>query len=234
MIYELYMAKNHTSPLIENLLSAMEEKRFNQRSLALEAGINETGVRDILRGASKNPRRDTLEKLAKALKMPLSKLVGDDTEKEFNETIGAVKVLGMVKAGDWLKSHQWDEDECYFIDAPTRGFKNTYGLVIKGDSMNRIFSEGEILVVCPISNYTNTLRSGDYVIVERTNYTGSTEATAKELEIKDGKALLWPRSHNPEYTAPVSISWPHKTPDEAGLETVEIKGVVISAARVFK
>ncbi len=50
---------------------------LNQRSLALKAKINDTGIRDILEGKSKNPRSDTLAKIAKALGCTTADLTGD-------------------------------------------------------------------------------------------------------------------------------------------------------------
>ena len=50
---------------------------LNQRSLAIRAKLNDTGIRDILEGKSKNPRADTLGKIARALGCTAGDLTGD-------------------------------------------------------------------------------------------------------------------------------------------------------------
>jgi transcriptional regulator with XRE-family HTH domain len=61
--------KNNTTGWATRLRRLMEEKEFNPRSLSLAAGLNATAVRDILEGRAKYPRYDTIESLAKALKI---------------------------------------------------------------------------------------------------------------------------------------------------------------------
>lgn len=53
--------------LIENLTFYMQERGFTQKGLAIKAGLNETYVRDILKGNMENPSLPKLLKLCKAL-----------------------------------------------------------------------------------------------------------------------------------------------------------------------
>lgn len=55
------------TPLARNVFRLMTEQKIGQKALALKAEVNETYVRDILSGKSKNPRSDQIHKLAKAL-----------------------------------------------------------------------------------------------------------------------------------------------------------------------
>ncbi len=52
----------------------MRAKGLNSASLARLAGINATGVRDIFNGKSRNPRSDTLQKIAAALECTVADL----------------------------------------------------------------------------------------------------------------------------------------------------------------
>lgn len=45
----------------------MADQGLNAKELSLKAGLNETAIRDILKGRSKSPRLDTTIKIAKAL-----------------------------------------------------------------------------------------------------------------------------------------------------------------------
>lgn len=61
--------------LSETLTALMREKGTNPTALAAAIGRNKTAVRDIMIGKSRNPRRDTLEKLAKELDVPVERLI---------------------------------------------------------------------------------------------------------------------------------------------------------------
>lgn len=54
-------------PIGKAIARRMEQLGLNQRSLALKAGLHEDAVRNILRGKSKHPRIDTMEKIQKVL-----------------------------------------------------------------------------------------------------------------------------------------------------------------------
>jgi len=64
-----------TTPLVEELTRRMAAAKFNQKSLARAAGLNETAVRDILIGKSRHPRHDTVQKLAAALGCAVGELI---------------------------------------------------------------------------------------------------------------------------------------------------------------
>lgn len=53
--------------LQERLEYIMEKQGIKPKTLSLEAGLNETAIRDILKGRSKNPRTDTTRKIANTL-----------------------------------------------------------------------------------------------------------------------------------------------------------------------
>lgn len=55
----------------------MKALGLNPKSLSKKAGLNETFVRDLLEGRSRNPRADSLQKLAKSLDCTVGELTGD-------------------------------------------------------------------------------------------------------------------------------------------------------------
>lgn len=67
---------NITDKIAANLAQLMVQRGLNNRSLADRSGLNETAVRDILKGRSKNPTIGTLSKMADALNVPLESLWG--------------------------------------------------------------------------------------------------------------------------------------------------------------
>lgn len=92
-----------------NLEAAMARKGTNPSEVARNAGINPTGVYDILSGKSRSPRLDTLQKIAsRGLHVSLASLFtnpsDDQVTQELLETIGLMdvedqkRVLAMVHA----------------------------------------------------------------------------------------------------------------------------------------
>lgn len=59
--------KPSKNPLGEIIRRRMRELGYNQRSLALKAGLHEDAVRNILRGLSSRPRIDTAQKIFRVL-----------------------------------------------------------------------------------------------------------------------------------------------------------------------
>lgn len=92
-----------------NLEATMARKGSNPSEVARRAGINPTGVYDILSGKSRSPRLDTLSRIAvQGLGVPLASLLADPSEddlsQELIETIGLLppderrRVLAMIRA----------------------------------------------------------------------------------------------------------------------------------------
>ena len=74
-------AVEQKTPTLKLKLKALiDEKGINAARLAEMAGLNPTGVYDILSGKSASPRVETLEKIAQALKVAPSALLSDEAE----------------------------------------------------------------------------------------------------------------------------------------------------------
>lgn len=67
----------------------MVEKGIGQKALAKMAGLNETYVRDILRGKSKNPKTEQLQKLADALGGDILDLTGVDIDPRLRKFVNS-------------------------------------------------------------------------------------------------------------------------------------------------
>lgn len=148
---------------------------------------------------------------------------------ETGSRIGRVTVRGHVQAGNWQEATEWPPEELYSIPAPILEDypqDKLYGLVVKGDSMDREYKEGSFLICTSIFDFKRDLKTKDHVIVER-EHAGKCEATVKEIEFdQNGKIILWPRSHNPDYQAPFII----KHIQDANIENeivTRISGVVL-------
>lgn len=166
----------------------MESGGFNQKSLAREAGLNETAVRDILIGKSKHPRHDTLQKLAGALGCALmdlvepgavksavaargERLLADDLVFVPTYEISAAAGEGIVidtehESGrlafrrDWLRSVTSAAPEQLAV------------ITVRGDSMFPTLADGDTILVdltqrTPAGDGIYIIRFGEFVLVKR-------------------------------------------------------------------
>ena len=97
-----------------------------------------------------------------------------------------IPVIGMVAAGNWREAVQ--ETDSY-IAGPASG-KNAFGLVVSGQSMNKIAPEGSVVMVDPDQMQ---LHDGAYYVVMN----GESDATFKQY--RSNPARLEPCSTSDEY-----------------------------------
>ena len=70
-----------------NIQAIMERKNLSAPEVARRAGLNQTGVYDILSGKSRSPKIETLGKIAKALNVPVALLFEEPKETELRKEI---------------------------------------------------------------------------------------------------------------------------------------------------
>lgn len=70
-----------------NIQALMASKDITAYSLAKEAGMNPTGIYDILKGKSRSPRLDTLERIARALHVTVHELMTEISDDDLRRRI---------------------------------------------------------------------------------------------------------------------------------------------------
>lgn len=73
-----------------NIETAMSRRGINPAELARRAGINPTGVYDILSGKSRSPRLDTIGKIARALSVPVAFLFEEYADDDLRARLMSV------------------------------------------------------------------------------------------------------------------------------------------------
>jgi phage repressor protein C with HTH and peptisase S24 domain len=146
--------------LVARLRQLMQEAGHTQKGLALKAELNETAVRDILIGKSRNPQYQTLSKLARVLGCDVADLTGEDggmgRRNAATKTTSVAQIIELdVQASAGAGSVVEYEDESHlwaFPDGWIRAELNTspgslYIITIEGDSMPGILEPGDKAVV---------------------------------------------------------------------------------------
>ena len=189
-----------------------EKYGFSASGLAKRAGLDPTTFNKSKRVSREGkPRWPSTESVAKVLEATGASigefmgLIGDETGSAGPYRI---PVIGLTKAGSagyfddagFPTGHGWDE-----IPFPEIGDPNAYALEISGESMARVFRDGDLVVVSPAAQ----VRRGDRVVVKTTDG----EVMAKQLHRKTARKVEL-ESLNPTFPAREldidQIAWMHR------------------------
>jgi len=168
-----------TDPLKKRIRDRLNDLGKSARSASLDAGLHPDTIRNVLRERSKNPRGDSLVKLARALDTSVEWLVdgSDDSDPphqviEANTTMTPNMALGMPRnipilgtaAGSLKGAFQVDSTPIDYVRRPPGldGTRDVYALYVVGCSMSPRFEEGELIYV----SERRPARIGDYVVVQ--------------------------------------------------------------------
>jgi repressor LexA len=197
-----------------NLQFYMNKFHKDRNQLCEELHIKYSTLSDWING-NKYPRIDKIEILANYFGIEKSDLI----EKRDNSTASKgvlIPVLGYVRAGIPIEAVEeiLDYEEISKEDA-AKG--DHFGLVIKGDSMEPKFSEGDVVIV----RKQETVENGEIAVV----LINGDDATVKRFYLSDNGIKLV--STNPKYD-PFFY-----TPEEVNSLPVQIIGRVIELRAKF-
>lgn len=84
-----------TMLVVRNIEAAMSRKGLSPAEVQRRADMGQTGLYDILKGKSRSPRIDTLQKLAtRGLGVPVASLLMEPSEDDVDQEL--VEILGML------------------------------------------------------------------------------------------------------------------------------------------
>lgn len=204
------------------MYNTLKERRLElgltMLQVAQEVGVSEATVSRWESGDIANMRRDKIAKLAKALKLRPSTVMGIDdenTEKLHSEGI-KIPVLGYVRAGVPISAVEnildWEE-----ISSAMASQGEFFALSIKGDSMEPKISEGDIVIV----RQQTSVDDGELAVV----LINGNDATVKKFYKTDNGIKLI--STNPKYD-PFFF-----TPEEVDSLPVQVIGKVVELRAKF-
>lgn len=189
------------------------------------SGMSPDFIRDLKRRPIK-PGAESLARLAKTLKTsPEFLLYGKADSPTLN--VEGLPVVGVVEAGQFRDITLVNQDEEYETVNVVRDEKfphaRQYALRVSGDSMNEKFADGSYVICVSFPDTGLALKGGMIVHVER-HIAGThlVETTLKQVEDRNGKRFLVPRSTNPRHK-PIEIN-----PDDEMTET-KVQGLVVGS-----
>lgn len=172
--------------------------RRKELNLTLEqvgdlVGVGKSTVRKWETGDIENMKRDKIVKLARALKVSPSYIMGIEDEQPPLETLPVKKipVVSKISAGLPIYCEENLVDYIYFSRDKLNEEKEEFGLKVSGDSMNKLFDEGDVVVV----EKDSIVENGQLGVVMINGYNG----TVKRIRYNGDQIILIPESNNPSH-----------------------------------
>ena len=206
--------------IITIIKSAMKEQDMSLSELARRVGIAKSAVSRYLNLTREFPLNRS-EDFAKALSISTEYLLGFDKSEQHEQPqletlpVKKIPVVSKISAGLPIYSEENLIDYIYFATNKLNSDKEEFGLKVSGDSMDKIFQDGDIVVV----EKDSIVENGQLGVVMINGY----NATVKRIRYNGDQIILIPESNNTNHYPQV-----YGKNDE-----VKIIGRVVASQKLF-
>lgn len=199
----------------KDLKRLMELKSGSIKAFSEEIGLAYTTVRSILERGVFNAKVENVIKICKGLNIKPEEIM--DIEQPRIETLPVKKipVVSKISAGLPIYSEENLIDYIYFATNKLNSDKEEFGLKVSGDSMDKIFQDGDIVVV----EKDSIVENGQLGVVMINGY----NATVKRIRYNGDQIILIPESNNSNHYPQV-----YGKDDE-----VKVIGRVVASQKLF-
>lgn len=195
----------------KNIRQARAAKGLSLEQLAEDVGLSVSQVSRFETG-QREPRLAEARRIAERLGLTLDQIANDTPPRHLSDADMAYErghpqgllIKGSVAAGAWFEidphSDNGDLEFAPVVPSPQYPASAQYALRVRGDSINKIATEGDLLRCLDIAITGLEPRDGDLVIVEQVRDDGLLhEVTAKRVVRVNGHIQLEPESTNPRW-----------------------------------
>ena len=203
--------------------SKLKERR-KELGLTLEqvgeiVGVGKSTVRKWETGDIENMKRDKIAKLAKALKVSPAFVMGFDEDEEENNIqtlpVKEIPIVSQISAGLPIYAEENILEHTYIATKKLNTNKEIFGLRVNGDSMDKEFRDGDVVIV----EKDSVVENGQIAVVQVNGY----NATVKRVRYEKDRIILIPESNNPVHYPQV-----YSQDDE-----IKIIGKVVSSQKFY-
>jgi len=203
----------------KDLKRLMEIKSGSVKAFSEEVGLAYTTVRSILERGVFNAKVENVIKICKGLDIKPEDLMGIEKSKVESPIdtlpVKKIPVVSQISAGLPIYSEENLIEYIYFATDKIASDKEEFALRVSGDSMDKIFQEGDVVVI----EKDSTVENGQLGVVMINGY----NATVKRIRYNNDQIILIPESNNPNHYPQV-----YGVNDE-----VKIVGRVVASQKLF-
>ena len=173
---------------------ARESAGLTQSQLAEKIGKSVQALQNYEYG-KRDISSSVLQKVSEATGKSLTFLLSLDDDPSFVSVVSSdtvpVPVLGRIAAGTPREAFSQSDDYHDTQRGLVASHPHAFWLVVAGNSMNRLFPEGALVLVDPDVE----VHSGDVAAI----FVNGDDATIKRIFFEDGAVRLHPESWDPDY-----------------------------------
>lgn len=199
----------------KELKRLMELKSGSIKAFSEEIGLAYTTVRSILERGVFNAKVENVIKICKGLNIKPEEIMDIEQPKLETLPVKKIPVVSKISAGLPIYSEENLVDYIYFATNKLNSDKEEFGLKVSGDSMDKIFQDGDIVVV----EKDSVVENGQLGVVMVNGY----NATVKRVRYNGEQIILIPESNNQRHYPQV-----YGKNDE-----VKVVGRVVASQKLF-
>ncbi|MCI2923938.1 LexA family transcriptional regulator [Staphylococcus hominis] len=199
----------------KELKRLMELKSGSIKAFSEEIGLAYTTVRSILERGVFNAKVENVIKICKGLNIKPEEIMDIEQPKLETLPVKKIPVVSKISAGLPIYSEENLVDYIYFATNKLNSDKEEFGLKVSGDSMDKIFQDGDIVVV----EKDSVVENGQLGVVMVNGY----NATVKRIRYNGDQIILIPESNNQSHYPQV-----YGKNDE-----VKVVGRVVASQKLF-
>lgn len=199
----------------------MELKSGSVKAFSEEIGLAYTTVRSILQRGVYNSNVENVLKICKGLNLKAEKILDyDNGEQELENEIDTlpvreIPIVSQISAGLPIYAEENILEHTYIATKKLNTNKEIFGLRVNGDSMDKEFRDGDVVIV----EKDAVVENGQIAVVQINGY----NATVKRVRYEKDRIILIPESNNPSHYPQV-----YSQDDE-----VKIIGKVVSSQKFY-
>ena len=199
----------------------MELKSGSVKAFSEEIGLAYTTVRSILQRGVYNSNVENVLKICKGLNLKAEKILDyDNGEQELENEIDTlpvreIPIVSQISAGLPIYAEENILEHTYIATKKLNSNKEIFGLRVNGDSMDKEFRDGDVVIV----EKDAVVENGQIAVVQINGY----NATVKRVRYEKDRIILIPESNNPAHYPQV-----YSQDDE-----VKIIGKVVSSQKFY-
>ncbi|EGQ0315092.1 XRE family transcriptional regulator [Staphylococcus pseudintermedius] len=203
----------------KNLKYLRKKHDMEQIDLAKKLGRKSASSISEWEKGKYTPKMKTLSELARLFNVSINDLMEKDLSNTKSQIdtlpVTAIPVVAKISAGLPIYTEENIIEYTYIPSQMTKGGKELFGLKVSGDSMDKEFREGDVVVV----EKDSVVENGQIGVVNVNGY----NATVKRVRYSEDKIILLPESNNSDHLPQV-----YTNDDE-----IKVVGKVVSSMKFY-
>ncbi|MDK3983739.1 XRE family transcriptional regulator [Staphylococcus pseudintermedius] len=203
----------------KNLKYLRKKHDMEQIDLAKKLGRKSASSISEWEKGKYTPKMKTLSELARLFNVSINDLMEKDLSNAKPQIdtlpVTAIPVVAKISAGFPIYTEENIIEYTYIPSQMTKGGKELFGLKVSGDSMDKEFREGDVVVV----EKDSVVENGQIGVVNVNGY----NATVKRIRYNEDKIILLPESNNSDHLPQV-----YTNDDE-----IKVVGKVVSSMKFY-